>query len=186
MCSCLLLHRIPTENPMLEDHPLSAISYSAYWQTSRISGSRILIVVTWNQSLKVIQVYFSSYKVRYLVLWERKLETVKLWAHFPNFITVFFVVTPYILVLVWIFGGFPPSSSGCFSYLLCVCRTSHSIKLTYCQSTPRTPSGLKFRILYQALHLNVHPSGLFSVWQIFLRTAHTLQGKRSNTKLEKR
>jgi hypothetical protein len=86
---------------------LSAASYSAYWQTPRISGGRILlIVVTWIQSLNVIQVYFSSYKVKYLVLWERKHKTIRLWVHFPNFITVFFVVTPYILVeVVWIFGG---------------------------------------------------------------------------------
>lgn len=84
---------------------LSATSYSAYWQISRISGGRIpLIVVTWIQSLNVIQVCVSSYKVKYLVLWERKQKTVRLWAHFPNFVTVFFVVTHYILVeVVWIF-----------------------------------------------------------------------------------
>lgn len=165
---------------------MSATSYSAYWQTLRISGGRILlIVVTWIQSLNVIQVYFSSYEVKYLVLWERKHKTVRLWVHFPHFIIIFFVVTPYIRRLN-IRRIFPPPSSGPFNRLLPECRTSHSKKLTYCHSTPRNPSGLKFRILYQALLLNVHPSGLFSVWQIFLRTAHTLQGKRSNTKSEKR
>ena len=86
---------------------LSATSYSAYWQTQRISGGHILlIVVTWTQSLNVIQVYFSAHNIKYLLLGERQVKTFRLWVHFPNFITVFFVVTPYILIeVVWIFGG---------------------------------------------------------------------------------
>jgi len=107
---------------------LSATSYSAYWQTPRVSAGRILLIVlTWTQSLNVIQVYFTSHKLKYLLLRERHLETVRLWVHFPNVITVFFVVTPYILVeVVWIFGGNSRLHRQGLSVMFCL-SAEHSI-----------------------------------------------------------
>jgi hypothetical protein len=129
-CYTLFLLRTPCwkTTPFL----LSATSYSAYWQTPRISGGRILlIVVTWTQSLNVIQVYFSSHEVKYLVWWQRQLKTVRLWAHFPNFVSLLLYDTLYSgRRCLNIRRNFPPPSSGSFSHLLPECRTSHSTKLT--------------------------------------------------------